>query len=147
MQFIYFATAFFLTISVCDLRLFVHMVWLQSVLIHNGIAHRNCTELICNPFMCDIAHTNASQSHHMNSLIDFHTTHFLSQSHSQKKLHCVKEPWSKTLEITEKTVRAHSHLATTTQIFDIVTMSSGMGCIVINVTVRIWQYKKHIIVA
>ena len=32
-------------------------------------------------------------------------------------------------------VMAPLHLATTTQIFDVVTMSSEMGCIVINVTV------------
>ena len=32
--------------------------------------------------------------------------------------------------------RARSHLATTTQIFDVVSMSSEMGCIVINVTVH-----------
>ena len=38
--------------------------------------------------------------------------------------------------------RNHSHLATTTQIFDVVTMSSEMGCIVINVTVRTWRQKK-----
>ena len=39
-------------------------------------------------------------------------------------------------------IRAHSHLATTTQIFDVVTMSSEMGCIVINVTVSTWRHKK-----
>ena len=39
-------------------------------------------------------------------------------------------------------IRARSHLATTTQIFDIVTVSSEMGCIVINVTVRKWRWKK-----
>ena len=33
-------------------------------------------------------------------------------------------------------VRARSHLATMTQIFDVVTMSSEMGCIVTNVTVH-----------
>ena len=43
--------------------------------------------------------------------------------------------------------RAHSHLATTTQIFDVVTMSSEMGCIVFNVTIHTWQQKKkHIVV-
>ena len=69
----------FLTIFSCKLRLFVHMVQLQSVLIHIGIAHRNCTEWVWNPFMYDITHTNTLQSHCMNSLIDIHTTHFLSQ--------------------------------------------------------------------
>ena len=43
--------------------------------------------------------------------------------------------------------RARSHFATTTQIFDIVTMSSEMGCIVINITVCTWRQKKHIVVA
>ena len=38
--------------------------------------------------VCDIADRNASQSHHMNSLIDIHTTHILSQSHSQKNVTC-----------------------------------------------------------
>ena len=32
--------------------------------------------------------------------------------------------------------RAHSHLTTAIQIFDVVSMSSEMGCIVTNVTVR-----------
>ena len=39
--------------------------------------------------------------------------------------------------------RARSHLATATQIFVVVTMSSKMGCIVINVTVRTWRQKKN----
>ena len=37
--------------------------------------------------MCDIAHTNVTvilQSHHMNSLIDIHTTYFSNRSRSQK---------------------------------------------------------------
>ena len=33
------------------------------------------------------------------------------------------------------------------QIFDVVTMSSEMGCIVINVAVRTRRQKKHIVVA
>ena len=39
-------------------------------------------------------------------------------------------------------VRAHSHLATATQIFDVVSKSSEMGCIVTNVTVRTWRQRK-----
>ena len=39
------------------------------------------------------------------------------------------------------TIRAHSHLATTTQIFDAVTMLSGMGYIVTKVTVRTLRQK------
>ena len=34
------------------------------------------------------------------------------------------------------TLRVRSHLATATQIFDVVSMSPEMGCIVTNVTVR-----------
>ena len=34
------------------------------------------------------------------------------------------------------TFKARSHLATMIQIFDVVTMSSEMGCIVTNVTVH-----------
>ena len=43
------------------------------------------------------------------------------------------------------TFRAHSHFTTATQIFDVVTMSSEMGCIFTNVTARTWQQqqKKH----
>ena len=33
-------------------------------------------------------------------------------------------------------LRARSHLATATQIFDVVSVSSEMGCIVTNVTVH-----------
>ena len=39
-------------------------------------------------------------------------------------------------------LKGPSHLATVTQIFDVVTMSSEMGCIVINITVRTWRQKK-----
>ena len=39
-------------------------------------------------------------------------------------------------ETEKETDRARSHLATMTQIFDVVTMSSDIGCVVINVTVR-----------
>ena len=46
-----------------------------------------------------------------------------------------------TLTKAMRTISAHSHLATTTQIFDVVTMSSGMGCIVTNVTVHTWRQK------
>ena len=41
----------------------------------------------------------------------------------------------------EQALRARSHLATTTQIFDVVSMSSEMGCIVINETVHTWRQK------
>ena len=53
-----------------------------------GIAHCNRTEWVWNPIMCNLTHT---QSHHMNSIIDIHTTNFLSQSHIQKS-HRVNEP-------------------------------------------------------
>ena len=43
--------------------------------------------------------------------------------------------------------KARSHLATATHIFDIVTISSEMGCMVTNVTVHTWRQKKDIIVA
>ena len=43
-------------------------------------------------------------------------------------------------------MRAHSHLVTATQIFDVLSMSSGMGCIVNNVTVHTLRQKKHIVV-
>ena len=75
-RFISFATAFFDNFFSCDLRLFVHMVRLDLYKIHIGIAHHNHIERVWNPFMCDIAHTNLSQSHHMNSLININTTHF-----------------------------------------------------------------------
>ena len=37
-------------------------------------------------------------------------------------------------------------LATVTQIFHFVSMSSEMSCIVTNITVRTWRQKKHIVV-
>ena len=43
-------------------------------------------------------------------------------------------------------LRACSHLVTVTQIFDVVNMSSEMGCIVTNLTVRTWRQKKHFVV-
>ena len=55
------------------------------------IAHRNHTEWVWNPFMCDITHTNASQSYYMNSLIDIHTTHFIAVAFT-KKSHRANEP-------------------------------------------------------
>ena len=36
----------------------------------------------------------------------------------------------------EGTLRARSHLATATQIFDVVSMSSDIGCMVTNLTIR-----------
>ena len=45
------------------------------------------------------------------------------------------------------TFRAHSHMATMTQTFDVVSRSSEMDCIFINVTVHTWWQKKHIVVA
>ena len=39
-------------------------------------------------------------------------------------------------------LRAGSHLTTATQIFDVVVMSSAIGCIVTNVSVRTWRQKK-----
>ena len=44
-------------------------------------------------------------------------------------------------------LRDRSPLATTIQFFDVVSMSSEMGCIVTNVTVHILRKKKHIFVA
>ena len=41
--------------------------------------------------MCDISHTNALQSHHMNSLIDIHTTH-LYRSRIHKKIAQCERP-------------------------------------------------------
>ena len=43
-------------------------------------------------------------------------------------------------------IRARSHLATATQIFDVVSISSEMDCIVTNVTVRTRRQKNHIVV-
>ena len=51
-------------------------------------------------------------------------------------------PYNLNSPIKFRIVRAHSHLPTTTQIFDVVPMSSEMGCIVINITVRTWRQKK-----
>ena len=67
--------------------------------IYIEIAHGNRTEWVWNPFTGDITHTNASQSHHMNSLIDIHTNQFLSQSHTQM-YRC---------EINSACIRAYSH--------------------------------------
>ena len=44
--------------------------------------------------------------------------------------------------LSNKRQMVHSHLTTTTQIFDVVPMSSEMGCIVTNVTVHTWRQKK-----
>ena len=43
---------------------------------------------------------------------------------------------------THTCIRARSHLATTTKIFDVVNMSSEIVCIVTNVTVHTWRQKK-----
>ena len=44
------------------------------------------------------------------------------------------------------TLRARSHLATATQIFYVVSISSEMDCTVTNVTVHTWWQKNHIVV-
>ena len=55
-----------------------------SINAYIGITHCYHTELVWNPFMCNSMHTNASQGHQMNRLIDIHLTHCLLHSHSQK---------------------------------------------------------------
>ena len=60
---------------VCDCNLFTLdfmklFTWCNGcgydlLCIHIGIAHRNNTEWVWNPFMCDIAHRNASHKEHV----------------------------------------------------------------------------------
>ena len=45
-------------------------------------------------------------------------------------------------EVPNVTLRARSHLTTVTQIFDVISMSSEMGCVITNVTVHTWRQKK-----
>ena len=49
-------------------------------------------------------------------------------------------------KIKTKRFRARSHLATAMQIFDVVSMSWKMGCMVTNITIRTWRQKKDIVV-
>ena len=84
MRFFLNGTAFFTCDFVklftwCDCDLYRYIIKSHIVIMH---------EWVWNPFMCHPTCSNALQLHHMNSRIDIHTAHFLSQSHSQKIALC-----------------------------------------------------------
>ena len=70
--------------------------------IHIGISHRNFTEWVWNPFMCDIAHRNALYAEQIAPREHFHKptynpfheikSHVKKCSRIQKESHRVNEP-------------------------------------------------------
>ena len=60
----------------CDCDLYVYVSrYVCNLESHITIAHHNCTEWMWNLFMCNIPHKNTSESHHLNSIINIHTTY------------------------------------------------------------------------
>ena len=94
----FFATAIF-CMRFYEIVHTVRWVWMRFAMYTIGIAHRNCTEWIWNPFTCDIAHRKASHAETTTLCEHFHkptynpiTFHKLhvnkSQSQTKKTVPC-----------------------------------------------------------